>query len=227
REAADGLRLPPADDLFPARRAGSADDRADRERGEGDAGRVLRRADRDRARSGRVTRAAPRRAARPPGEAARRGAGGEAAGAPLPLRGASRGAGRGRAAARGAEGGLELPEVGEHLGVSALAVADHEQLEPVRPGLEAAGDLRGAADRVPLPDVANLVLDLHATASCDDDVDLFVRPVAVRDRRPEARRELLVAEAAAAEPGRLPGEPRLPPPIWHGNEQLSIVSEET
>ena len=52
RQAADGLRLPPADDLLPAGRAGGADDRADRDRGEGDARRVRRRDARDRARGG-------------------------------------------------------------------------------------------------------------------------------------------------------------------------------
>ena len=56
REAADGLRLPPADDLLPARRARGADDRADRDRDEGDARRVRRRDARDRARGGRETR---------------------------------------------------------------------------------------------------------------------------------------------------------------------------
>ena len=53
REAADGLRLPPADDLLPAHRPRGADDRADRDGDEGDARRVLRRDARDRARGGR------------------------------------------------------------------------------------------------------------------------------------------------------------------------------
>ena len=44
RQAADGLRLPRADGVVPGRR--HADDRADRERAEGRAGSVLRRADR-------------------------------------------------------------------------------------------------------------------------------------------------------------------------------------
>ena len=52
RQAADGLRLPPADDLLPAGRPGGADDRADRDRAEGAAGRVLRGDARDRARGG-------------------------------------------------------------------------------------------------------------------------------------------------------------------------------
>ena len=50
REAADGLRLPPADGLLPARRPRGADDRADRDRGEGDARRVRRGDARDRPR---------------------------------------------------------------------------------------------------------------------------------------------------------------------------------
>ena len=45
RQAADGLRLPRADRLVPG--AGHADDRADRERAEGGARSLLRRADRD------------------------------------------------------------------------------------------------------------------------------------------------------------------------------------
>ena len=51
-EAADGLRVPSADDLLPARRPGGADDRADGDGGEGDARRVRRRDARDRARGG-------------------------------------------------------------------------------------------------------------------------------------------------------------------------------
>ena len=52
REAADGLRLPSADGLLPARRPRGADDRADRDGAEGAARRVLRRDARDRARGG-------------------------------------------------------------------------------------------------------------------------------------------------------------------------------
>ena len=48
RQAADGLRLPPADDLLPARRARGADDRADRDRERRSARRVLRGDARDR-----------------------------------------------------------------------------------------------------------------------------------------------------------------------------------
>ena len=41
RQAADGLRLSSADDLLPADRSRGADDRADRDRGEGNARRLL------------------------------------------------------------------------------------------------------------------------------------------------------------------------------------------
>ena len=78
RQAADGLRLPSADDLLPADRPRGADDRADRDGGEGDAGRLLRRDARDRARGGGGAGAPEGGAAQPAGAAARRGAGGEA-----------------------------------------------------------------------------------------------------------------------------------------------------
>ncbi len=64
REAADGLRHPPADDLLPARRARGADDRADRDRDEGAPRHVRRRdARRSRARLPRRPSVAPRGAA--------------------------------------------------------------------------------------------------------------------------------------------------------------------
>ena len=79
REAADGLRIPSADHLLPARRAGSADDRADRDGDEGDARRVRGRHGRDRAGGGREPRAAARGAAGTAGSPGRRGQGREAA----------------------------------------------------------------------------------------------------------------------------------------------------
>ncbi len=86
RQAPDGLRVPPADRLLPAGRAGGADDRADRVGGQGDARRVLRRADRDRAGGGRGARGDPGGPAQPPGEAARRGSGRQAAGRQVRVR---------------------------------------------------------------------------------------------------------------------------------------------
>ena len=53
RQEADGLRLPPADRVLPAGRPRGADDRADRDRGEGDPRRVRRRDARDRPRGRR------------------------------------------------------------------------------------------------------------------------------------------------------------------------------
>ena len=55
RQAADRLRLPPADDLLPADRRGGDADRADRDRVGRDARRVRRRADRDRRTRPRAT----------------------------------------------------------------------------------------------------------------------------------------------------------------------------
>ncbi len=63
REAADGLRLPPADCVLPAHRSGSDHDRADRDGEQGDARRVLRRDDPDRAGGSRDARAAEDRTA--------------------------------------------------------------------------------------------------------------------------------------------------------------------
>ena len=88
RQAADGLRLPPADDLLPPHRPRGADGRADGDRGEGDARRLLRRDARDRPRGGGGARAAEGGAAPPAGQAARRGARREASGRQVRLRGA-------------------------------------------------------------------------------------------------------------------------------------------
>ena len=88
RQAADGLRLPPADDLLPAHRPRGADGRADGDGGEGDARRVLRRDARDRPRGGGGAGAAEGGAAPPAREAARRGARREAARRQVRLRGA-------------------------------------------------------------------------------------------------------------------------------------------
>src|SRR5206468_11491361 len=72
-----------------------------------------------------------------------------------------------------------VPEPLEHLRVPALAEPDCEQLQAVRARLEAAGDGRGEADGVPLTQLADLVLDLHAAAAPDDDIDFLLRAVPV------------------------------------------------
>ena len=88
RQAADRLRLPPADDLLPADRRGRDADRADRDRIGRDAGRLRRRADRHRGRDRcdpgaghRAPRTTPRSGAstRPPPPASRTCAGGRCA----------------------------------------------------------------------------------------------------------------------------------------------------
>ena len=88
-EAPDGLRVPSADDLLPARRPGGADDRADGDGGEGDARRVRRRDAGNRARGRGGPGASLRRAARAAGEAARRGARSEARDREVRVRGPS------------------------------------------------------------------------------------------------------------------------------------------
>src|SRR5438067_1437891 len=100
RQEADGLRLPPADDLLPARRARGAHGRADGDRDEGDARRLLRRHARNRRRGGGRAEAAQGSAAWPAGQAARRGACGQAPGGHVRLR-------RAPAAERGAGGGCD------------------------------------------------------------------------------------------------------------------------
>ena len=108
-QAAHGPRLPSAHDLLPARRPRGAHDRADGDRGEGDARRLRGRDDRDRARGGGVAGAAEGGAARPAGRAPGRGEGCKARRGALPLRRSPRPLGHpvaGAAAARGAEGRL-------------------------------------------------------------------------------------------------------------------------
>src|SRR5439155_5097540 len=104
RQAADGLRLPPADDLLPAHRPGGVDGRADGDGGEGNARCLLRRDARHRPRGGGGAGAVEGGAAPPAREAARRGAGGEEPGRQVRLRGAL--AARGRAGA-GVDPGAE------------------------------------------------------------------------------------------------------------------------
>ena len=89
-EAADGSRLPPADDLLPADRPGGADDRAHGDGGQGDA-RRLRRGDAcDRGRGGDGPAGDQGRAAPATGSPARRGEGRQAGGRQVRLRRAPR-----------------------------------------------------------------------------------------------------------------------------------------
>ena len=83
RQAADGLRDPPADGLLPAHRARGADDRADRDGEQGDAGRLRRHHDPDRRGGQDPARAAQDRAAQRAAQAAGRGEGGEGYGVVL------------------------------------------------------------------------------------------------------------------------------------------------
>src|SRR4029077_8881279 len=84
-QAADGPRLPPADRLLPADRAGGADDRADRDGDAGDAGRLLRCDAGDRPGGSRRSGGTEDGAAHASRDQAGRGGGGQATGSPAPL----------------------------------------------------------------------------------------------------------------------------------------------
>ena len=118
REAADGLRLPSADDLLPARRPRGADDRADRDRAEGATRRLRRRHAGDRAGGGRRSRAPARCAALTLGTPARRGESCEARDRQVRLRRASGSLRRARRgpSARSAEGSvMSREEIAHHV----------------------------------------------------------------------------------------------------------------
>ncbi len=80
RQAAAGLRVPSADRVLPAAGRRGADGRADRDRGQGDAGRVRRRGRGDPGRGRAGPRGRPQRAVHDAGAAAGRGRRDEAAG---------------------------------------------------------------------------------------------------------------------------------------------------
>src|SRR5581483_6648778 len=70
---------------------------------------------------------------------------------------------------------------------------------------------RGDPDHVPLLQLDDVVVDLHASAAGDDDVRLLLLLVPVAEALPEVRRELLVAEPELAELERLASEAGLHP----------------
>src|SRR5436305_14027927 len=55
--------------------------------------------------------------------------------------------------------------------------ADDEELESLRPGLVASPRARRDSDRVPFPELDDLVVDLHPPAAAHDHVHLFLRHV--------------------------------------------------
>src|SRR5581483_189459 len=136
---------------------------------------------------GRAARARARGAAFASGQASRRGAGGEAAGAALRLR----------------------PELLIGLGVAALAEAADEQLEPVVAGLERPPGRRRHEQHVPGGERHLLVVEAGAAAAGEHDVDLLLARVPVAEAAAEAGGHPLVAESAPRHAERLASEARL------------------
>src|SRR4051794_14968587 len=90
---------------------------------------------------------------------------------------------------------LLLPPARRHLRfVRILAGAEREVLEPVRACLEVPHRALRDADRVPLRELDDLVLDLDPAGAADDDVDLLLGLVLVAEGDAEAGREREQAE---------------------------------
>src|SRR3954454_253786 len=87
------------------------------------------------------------------------------------------------------------PEVRDHLRVALVPRAEREDLEPLGPGLERARHARRHADRVERADRHDVVVELDAPVTGEDDVDLLGLLVAVTEGRALARLEDEVHEA--------------------------------
>src|SRR3954451_19814450 len=101
-------------------------------------------------------------------------------------------------------------EVLNDLGVALGAGAEGEDLQAVVASLECAGHRGGDADRIELPDLLYLVVELHPARPRDDHVDLLglVVPVGERMALPglhllERDPDLLRVQVAVGEPGLL------------------------
>ena len=90
-----------------------------------------------------------------------------------------------------------------------VARAEGEVLAPVRAALHVAHRVLVEADRVPLLELDDLVVDLHAGGAFDDDVDLFLARVFVAEGDPKPRREREQAQAEGLALDRRAGEARL------------------
>src|ERR1051326_493998 len=80
--------------------------------------------------------------------------------------------------------------------------ADDEDLESLRPRLVASPGSRRDAHRVPLLELDDLVVELHAPAPAHDDVHLLLPLVRVAVWKATAGRDALVAEPGFLEPER-------------------------
>src|SRR5581483_7119729 len=110
----------------------------------------------------------------------------------------------------GVRASLLAPPAGRHLGVlRVVAGAEGEVLAALGAGLHVPHGFLAEADRVPLLQLDDLVVDLHAGRAADDDVDLLLVGVLVAERDPEARLEREQAEPERLALDCVPGEPRL------------------
>src|SRR5918999_2468782 len=81
--------------------------------------------------------------------------------------------------------------------------ADDEDLEALRPGLVASPRTGRDADRIPLLELDDLVVELHSPAPAQDHVHLLLPLVRVAVRKAIAGRDVLVAQAGLLELERL------------------------
>src|SRR4051812_46835342 len=88
--------------------------------------------------------------------------------------------------------------------------AEGEELEAVGPRLERARGARADADRVQRLDLADIVVELHAAAAADDDVDLLGARMAVGERAALAGAQPEVRDAGRLGAERLASGARLP-----------------
>src|SRR3954447_19920238 len=103
-----------------------------------------------------------------------------------------------------AELGLLSPPVALALDVFARSLAeigraDHDDLEPLRPGLVATPRTGRDAHRVPLLELDDFVVELHPPAPAQDHVHLLLLPVRVAVRKAIVGRDALVAQAGLLE----------------------------
>src|SRR4051794_12445238 len=101
------------------------------------------------------------------------------------------------------------PPAGLDLAVALVALAEREQLEPFRPGLELAHHRWRHAQRVEALQLHHVVVQLHTPGARHDHVDLLGLVVLVSERLTLARLDAVVREADLLAVEGVPGEARL------------------
>src|SRR6185437_3083922 len=81
--------------------------------------------------------------------------------------------------------------------------ADNEDLEALRPGLVPSPGTRRDAHCVPLPQLDDLVVELHPATPAHDDIHLLLRLVRVAVRKATVGRDALVAQRGMLQLERL------------------------